>query len=128
MVKKYKLNEIDDFISKVLKSLLFDMVPEYAKDDTEEDVSEGEIYFFMHDFARGLGRELSNDNSSIFVKNAFKYINLLGESDNLEILNIVTVGILEILYTTEFLNRNMVCGLLCEKLKIQFNNFSDYYQ
>ncbi|TKC57626.1 hypothetical protein FBD94_20330 [Pedobacter hiemivivus] len=122
------MNEIDNFICKVLKSLLFEMVPEYAKGYSKEDVFQEGIYFFMNDFAMDLGRELSIDNSSSFVKNAFKYINLLGESNNLEILNIVTVGILEILYTTEFLNRNMVSGLLCEKLKIHFNRFSDYYQ
>lgn len=81
----------------------------------------------MNDFAAELGRELSINDSSSFVKNAFKYINLLGERHNLEILNIVTVGILEILYTTEFLNRSMVCGLLCEKLKIRFNSFSEHY-
>lgn len=128
MVKKYELNEIDNFISKILKSLLFEIVPEYATDYAEEDVSEEGIYLFMNDFAMDLVTELSVDNSSGFVKNAFKYINLLGESNNLEILNIVKVGILEILYTTKFLNRNMVCELLCEKLKIHFNNFSDYYQ
>lgn len=128
MVKKYKLNEIDDFISEVLKSLLFDMVPEYANDYAEEDVFEEGIYFFMCDFATHLGGELSINNSSSFVKSAFKYINFLGESHNLEILNIVHVGILEILYTTESLDRNVVCGLLCEKLKIYFNNWSDYYR
>lgn len=128
MVGKYKLNEIDNYISKVLKFLLFEMVPEYAKGYAKEDVSEEGIYFFMNDFAIDLGRELSFDNSSSFVKNAFEYINLLGAHNNLEILNIVNVGILEILYTTESLNRNMVCDLLCEKLKIHFNSFSDYYQ
>lgn len=127
MVKKNKLDQIDDFISEVLKSLLFDMVPEYAKDYAEEDVFEEGIYFFMCDFATHLGKELSINNSSSFVKNAFKYINHLGESHNLEILNIVHVGILEILYTTESLDRNMVSGLLCEKLKIYFNNWSAYY-
>lgn len=104
------------------------MVPEYGKDYVEEHVFQEGIYFFMNDFAMDLGRQLSADNSSSFVKNGFKYINLLGESNNLEILNIVSVGILEILYTTEFLNRNMVCGLLSEKLKIHFNSFSDYYR
>lgn len=86
------------------------MVPEYAKNyaGEDEDASEEGIYFFMNDFAIELGRELSIDNSSGFVKNAFKYINLLGERNNLEILNIVKVGILEMLYTTESLNRNML--------------------
>ncbi|WP_316838580.1 hypothetical protein [Pedobacter gandavensis] len=124
---KNKLNEIDSFISKVLKSLLFEMVPEYANGYAKENVFEEGIYFYMNDFAMDLGRELSINNSSSFVKNAFKFINLLGESYNLEILNIVKVGVLEILYTTGSLDRNMVCGLLCAKLKIHFNSWSDYY-
>lgn len=128
MEVKYKLKEIDDFINNVLRSLLFDMVPEYAKGYAKEDVFEESIYFFMHDFAEDLGRELSIDNSSSFVKNGFNYINLLGEEYNLEILNIVKVGILEILYTIPSLNRKTVCDLLSDTLKIHFNNCSEYYR
>lgn len=62
----------------------------------------------------------NSDRSSKYVKDAFEYINILRESNNLEVLNKVKAGILEILYTAKGLDKNIVKNLLSEKLKSVF--------
>lgn len=128
-----EFEEINNCINKKLISLLFRIVPEYAlifkQNNVEEDLHEDDIYLFMSDFATSLGKEMIiNNSSSSYVSNSFTYINKLGESNNLEIINIVKVGILEILYTTNNLDRDCVNNLLSEKLRIYFNDFSNYYR
>lgn len=127
-----EFEEINNCINKNLISMLFNIVPEFAlifkQNNVGGDIYEDDIYLFMSDFATSLGREMIQDNSSSYVSNSFTYINKLGESNNLEIINIVKVGILEILYTTTKLDRNEVSNLLSEKLKVFFNDLSNYYR
>jgi len=126
-----ELDEIDAYINRELVSLLMEMVPEYQvafkEGFSKEIVNEKGIYLLLNEFAVSLSKELTVDLSSKFVKNAFNFINAVGESNNLELLNIVKIGILEILYTSKGLDRGMVLSLLSDKLKIQFNSFSSYY-
>ena len=121
------LKNIDNYIGETLKSLLYSTIPEYKL--THDNIFKNDgIYLFMSDFAEDLGKKLIKGDSLNYVKEAFQYINLLGESNNLEVINIVRIGILEILYTTKGLNKNIVKNLLCDKLKDMFDEFDNYYQ
>jgi hypothetical protein len=126
-----ELKEIDDYTYKVLVLLLLRIVPEYKtifeQNYSVADLPDEGVYLFMNEFATGLAKEIKKDKSSSFVQNAFSYINIVGERNNLEILNIVRVGILEILYTEKDVNRDEVNEMLSEKLKRMFSMFSKYY-
>ena len=115
--------ELDNIISKMIKDKLYEMVPEYSNEKNNEDG----IYFFMNEFTSALIDEIEQFQSNKFIDNSFEFINSLGESHNIEILNIVKVGVLEILYTSEKLKREKIEELLSEKLKPIFRNFSKYY-
>lgn len=125
-----ELENIDDFTYKVLVDLLFKILPEYrAIFETEnigDDFSSG-VYLFMNEFTLFLCDEIEKDPKGIIVNKAFTFINKVGESDNLEVLNILKVGILEILYTSKKTKRELVFNLLSEKLKKYFHEFSTYY-
>lgn len=115
--------KLDIFISKIVKDKLYEMVPEYSYYENEETG----IYFFMNEFTSALIDEIEQSQSNKFIDNSFEFINSLGESHNLEIVNIVKVGVLEILYTSEKLKREKIEELLSEKLKPIFRIFSKYY-
>ncbi|WP_276681298.1 DUF7674 family protein [Empedobacter brevis] len=116
-------NELDNIIYKIVKDKLYEMVPEYSYYENGETG----IYFFMNEFNVSLINEIEDHKSNNFIDNSFELINYLGESNNLEILNIIKVGILEILYTSENLDRKKIEELLSEKLRPIFRNFSNYY-
>lgn len=126
-----ELEEIDSYIYHTLTTLLFKMVPEYKKEIEQSDskviLPEEGIYRLMYEFSICLAERIGENISSDFVANAFMFINKVGESHNLELHNIIRVGILEILYTTKELDRNQVHHMLNEKLKVDFTNFSKYY-
>ncbi|MEN5377908.1 DUF7674 family protein [Sphingobacterium kitahiroshimense] len=134
------LKEIDRYIFNTLISVLYEKFPEYksvldsqggsvyAKNYTSENSSDFSTYLFMNEFSIFLGGKIIEDKTSVFVKKSFEYINLLGQSDNCEILNIVHVGILEILYTEEGVNREFVKMNLSEKLQPYFESWSKYYR
>ena len=115
--------ELDNIISKMIKDKLYEMVPEYSNEKNNEDG----IYFFMNEFTLSLIDEIEQSQSNKFIDNSFEFINHLGESNNLEILNIVKVGVLEILYTSENLKRQKIEKLLSEKLRLIFRDFSKHY-
>ncbi len=125
------LEEIDVFIFDTLIGLLFDKVPEY-----KEIVEMGEYslfsdrstYLFMNEFATYLGGQIIADCTSPFVERSFDYINFIGQSHNCEIINIVHVGILEILYTERGVDRQFVKMNLSEKLQSYFEAWSKYYR
>ena len=117
------LEELDMFIYKIIKDKLYEMVSEYSFDENNEKG----VYFFMYEFTSSLVNEIEQYQSNKFIDNSFEFINSLGESHNIEILNIVKVGVLEILYTSEKLKREKIEELLSEKLKPIFRNFSKYY-
>lgn len=125
------LEKIDYYIYKKLVSILIKMVPEYKTIIEHryslKDLPNGGIYLFMNEFATYLSNEIKKNTSPNLVKKSFKFINTLGESHNLEIFNIVKVGILEILYTEERLNRTRVKSMLSTKLQTDFDTFSKYY-
>jgi len=127
-----ELDEIDNEICRILISLLLRIVPEYnifyKQERLENDLPENGIYLFMNSFATHLSEEFMKTPNSDLVKNSFKYINNIGESYNLEVLNILRVGILEILYTTKGLNRSEVSNMLSEKIQNYFNDFSRFYR
>lgn len=126
-----ELEEIDDYIYNALAALLLKMVPEYRKEIEQKDkeviLQEEGVYRFMYEFSVCLSGKIVENISSDFVAKAFMYINKVGESHNLELQNIIRVGILEILYTTKELDRNHVYDMLNEKLKVDFHSFSKYY-
>lgn len=127
-----ELKEIDIFIFNTLRNVLYEKLPEY-KDilDLQGDSiysSEYNIYLFMNEFASYLVSRIIEDRTSVFTKKSFEYINLLGQSDNCELLNIVNVGVLEILYTEEADNREWIKKNLSEKLQPYFLAWSKYYR
>jgi len=128
--KMEELNKIDDFIYKTLNDLLFDAVPEFKTvfelDSSNYNFSGG-LYLLMNEFASFLAKEIEIEPAGAVVSKAFTFINQLGESNNLEVLNILKVGILEIIYTEKNIDREMIAGCLSEKLQKYFYEFSHYY-
>ncbi|WP_223585065.1 hypothetical protein [Sphingobacterium sp. GVS05A] len=125
------LEEIDVFIFDTLTGILFDTVPEYKEIvEMGEDsfFSDRLTYLFMNEFATYLGGQIKSDRTSAFVESSFDYINYIGQSHNCEIINIVHVGILEILYTEEGVDREWVKMNLSEKLQPYFEAWSKYYR
>ena len=125
-----ELKKIDDFTFEVLEKLLLKNLPEYRaiiELENKEDHHSFGVYLFLNDFSSFLCNEISRDPESDFVNRAFSYINEVGESNNLEVLNILRVGILEILYTSDNVNRDFVSSSLSEKLRKYFLDFSRYY-
>ena len=126
-----ELDKINTYTFETLGYLLFKMVPEY-KTIFDLDIYKDEAiignYIFMNGFATELTEEMKKNSSSTFVRNSFNYINEIGESNNLEILNILRVGILEILYTSGESVRKQTEELLSsDKVKSIFNSFSKFY-
>jgi hypothetical protein len=124
-----ELMEIDEIIYKKLGKLLYDFIPEYrslyvAENDKSEWVAN---YSFMNEFAIKLANELDRDELSVFVNNSFIFINFLSETNNLEILNILKVGILEILYTSGITIREKAMKKMNDKNKMLFSKFSEFY-
>ena len=124
------LRKIQEITQEVLGPLLFDMIPEYKSifdmDPYKYEAVIGD-YLFMNDFASSLARKIEEDNHSIFVANSIKYINIVSESNNLEVLNILKIGILEILYSSGKSIREKTYELLNAKTKIIFEEFSKLY-
>lgn len=125
-----ELKKIEDVTNKFLMELLFTMVPEYQlyyeQENNVDDLFIGR-YLFMNDFASFLSDEIIQNPQSVIVSKAFNFINKIGESDNLEVLNVVRVGILEILYTKKNLNRDLVLTFLSEKMQKYFKELSSSY-
>jgi len=125
-----ELNKIDNFICRSLTDLLFQMIPEYQKIYELENstiIFSNGVYLFMNEFTLFLSNEIEKDSTSVIVKKAFTFINKVGESNNLEVLNILKIGILEILYTNKNIDRKLVYGFLNIKLQKYFNEFSENY-
>ncbi|MCW8309672.1 hypothetical protein K7A41_00355 [Sphingobacterium sp. InxBP1] len=126
-----ELKEIDILIFDILSKGLYEKLPEYKSivDSQADSIysSQYNIYLFMNEFATYLGNRIIEDRESSFVKTSFEYINFLGESDNCEVLNIVNVGVLEILYSEKGCDREFVKKSLSEKLKRYFDSWSKYY-
>ena len=124
------LNKIQEYTYENIGRLLFKIVPEYKTVfDSDSYRHEAVIgnYAFMNSFATILANEIVKDKSSEFVNNSFKFINCISESNNLEVLNILKVGILEILYTSGVTVRNITLEKLNDKNKLFFMNFSQFY-
>ncbi len=122
-----ELEKIDDLTNKILANLLFKMLPEYQKfyehENIGNDLNVGG-YLFMNEFASFLSSEIIRNPQSTTVSKSFDFINKIGESDNLEVLNIVKIGILEILYTNKNVNREVVFTLLSKKMQKCFQEIS----
>lgn len=122
-----ELNRIDDFTCRSLVALLFNMVSEYQTICKFENNFPGGVYLFMNEFASFLSCEIEKDPTSIIVNKSFDFINKVGESNNLEVINILRIGILEILYTSKNMDRELVSDSLSEKLQKYFLEFSRSY-
>lgn len=124
-----RLAEINKVTYQTLIEMLFEIIPEYhlSNDSTFDDTGDFHIYTFMNNFTAVLATEIEKDECSIFVINSFKFINSTSETNNLEVLNILTVGILEILYTSGDFVRTFTLEQLNEKNKNLFLNFSQFY-
>lgn len=127
-----RLKEIDVYIFDTLIGILFDKVPEYKslfESEGEFDfIPDHLTYPFFNRFAVILGAKIIEDIKSDFVRNSFDYINLIGQSNNCEVINIVHVGILEILYSEKGVDREFVKNNLSEKLQPYFEAWSKYYR
>ena len=76
-----ELNRIDDFTSRILVDLLFDMVSE-CRATLKFDNSPGGVYLFMNEFASFLSSEIEKNPSSLIVYKSFDFLNKVGESNN----------------------------------------------
>lgn len=81
----------------------------------------------MNEFASFLSGEIEKYPTSVIVNKSLDFINKVGESDNLEVINILKVGILEILYTSKNIDRKLVSDALSKKLQRYFLDFSRSY-
>lgn len=102
---------------------MFDEVPEYMEIvEMGEDslFSDRSTYLFMNEFATYIGGQIIADRTGPFVESSYDYINYIGQSHNHEIINIVHVGILEILYMEYGVGRQWVKMNLSEKLQPYF--------
>ncbi|WP_426295684.1 DUF7674 family protein [Dyadobacter endophyticus] len=122
-----ELNKIDDFIYRSLMDLLFNMAPECQGIFKLEYNFPGGVYLFMNEFASFLSSEIEKDPTSAIVNKSFAFINKVGKSNNLEVINILKVGILEILYTSKNIDRKLVSDALSQKLQRYFHEFSRSY-
>lgn len=121
------LEKIESCIYTILVEELYNIVPEYKKNQDKFDKEDNYIYLFMNDFSTKLSESLESNDNYDFINNSFNYINLLGESNNLEVINILKVGILEILYSYNKSNRDLIKNRLSDKVQDYFIQFSDYY-
>lgn len=125
-----EFNKINNYTFNSLGQLLFEIVPEY-KSIFDRSIHKDEIiignYLFMNDFAEKLAEKMKENALSSFISNSFRYINEIGESTNLEILNILRVGILEILYTSGISVRQKTDKLLSYKTRLIFQELSKFY-
>ena len=122
-----KLNDINKFTYQKLGEILFEMVPQYQSYCNYSLDDFFGNYTFMNEFSIALSQEIEKNNASEFVQNAFKFINDLSASDNLEVLNILKIGILEILYTSGIKVRDYSFEQLNNKNKKNFSDFSKLY-
>ncbi len=118
------LINIDKYIYKEIRELLFQIVPEFRV--YYDDVECGN-YSFMNEFAMKLCDEIKKNGDSDFVQNSICYINILSESNNLEVINILKVGILEILFTSDIDVRNFMFKHLNKKNAEYFSEFKNFY-
>lgn len=125
-----ELKKIDDLVNNILADILFRMVPEYQAFYEQENVEDDlyfEGYLFMNEFATFLCDELVRNPHSTIVSKSFNFINKVGESKNLEVLNIVKIGILEVLYTNKRVKRDLVVKYLSKKMQDCFQELSKSY-
>lgn len=111
--------------------LLFEKIPEYkflfdAKED--KDFFDIGSHLFMNEFATHLATEIKKNVDSDFVIKSINFINELSKNKSDKVLNLLKVGILEILYTSGIETRNRVFNLLNDKNKEFFKYFSKFYK
>jgi hypothetical protein len=121
-----ELKRIDDYTYLTLGKLLFETVIDYRMMADSNSCFAGG-YFFMNEFAVTLAEEIRKDQTSAFVKQSFTYINMIGESNNLEVLNILRIGILEILYTEGAVVKEFTKSQLSDKGESLWVHFSKFY-
>lgn len=123
------IDEIQKFTYQGIGNLLLDLIPEYKSiidaDQYQNDTTFGN-YLFLNSFATYLAIQIEN-NETEFLSKSFNFINQLAESNNLEILNLLKVGILEILYTSGNNVRLKTYENLNEKALSIFSELSKYY-
>ncbi|PJJ79083.1 hypothetical protein CLV57_2207 [Mucilaginibacter auburnensis] len=102
------------------------MVPEYNYESNA--FKDDGIYLFMNDFASTLAESIKQDPNSHFVSNSFNYINTIGERSDPDVINLINVGIIEILYTEQSLSRAFIAMRLSEKLSVLFHAWSEHYR
>jgi len=111
--------------------MLFDMVPEYKdvfnKEELEHTFEFGGILFF-NEFSTYLAEKVVENPNSEFVLNSIAFINELGNCNNPKHLNILEIGILEILYTSGIEAREYFEKNLSLDNRIIFDNLSRFYR
>jgi hypothetical protein len=121
-----ELKRIDDYTYLTLGKLLFETVIDYRMMTDSRSYFAGG-YSFMNQFALTLADEIRKDQTSTFVKQSFAYVNMIGESNNLEVVNILRIGILEILYTEGPVVKEFTKSQLSDKGKSLWVHFSKFY-
>lgn len=124
------IGKIDELTFIILREVLFEMVPNFSgfleKENEHIQLTNG-VYLFMYDFATFLGNELITNTAGSNVQKSFDYINRLADSNNLEIINILKIGILEILYSAKNIDRRKVASFLNERGQNYFIEISKNY-
>lgn len=115
---------------KDLGELLLNIVPKYkdimssSNDGTSFEVGS---YLFFNDFSSVLANEIIKNENSDFVNRSFEFINKLSSEKSEEVVNLLKIGILEILYTSGIEVRKIVFKYLNDTNKEYFESFSNLY-
>lgn len=120
------LSKIDLYIYDLMTVYLIEKFPELKSKHLSYDHEDG-IYRFMYHFSNLVIKEINNEEVPLIRTQAIDFINDLAKSNNLEVINILKVGILEILYSTKSV-REKVRSLLSNECLVYFNHYSEYYK
>lgn len=125
MTTNQLLINIDKLIYHEISEYMLSNFPELKEKFSIYDSEDG-VYFLMYHFSNLYITEINKNENSLFFIKATKFINELAKSNNLEVINILKVGILEILYSTKLI-REKVRNILSKECLVYFNHYSEYY-
>lgn len=120
--------EIDSSLQKKMAEFLFEKVPNYRK-IFERGGNDYEIggYLFMNRFTTDILNEYKSNKESPLVTDFFDFVEECSKTTNMEVLNLVNVGIIEILYSTSELREEIKSRLGPISLSL-FEGWSGLYR
>jgi hypothetical protein len=122
-----KFTEItNNFIYERMGEFFIEKIPLYTTIYTPDPYDAIGGYFFLNNFALELCKELKAKVKSDFITQSIHFINEVSKSTNLEIQNLIKVGVLEILYSDVEV-REDVRKMLEKESLVLFLHFEEFY-